>query len=272
MNPTDSPSGAVDASAFVAATDAWHADRMARLREPDGWLTLVGLQWLQDGENVIESSEGPIGTIQFRDGDLSFQAAAGVEVSGVPQDGRLISDTVGTPTMLTAGTVSFFVIERAGRLAVRIKDSAAPWRTAFPTIERCPVDPTWNTTARFKPVPPTEVPMELIIGETEAMTAAGHAVWTHDGAEYELLLLESSAPRTFFLVFGDATNGDSTYGAGRFLAVTQAEDAETVELDFNRAYNPPCSLTPFATCPIPPESNRLPFPIEAGERAPATSS
>lgn len=260
-----------------AATSAWHTERLDALTTEDGWLTLVGLAWIDPGTHRVGRVDGctvrydgfpadEIGVLTVEDGLVRFDATAPVE--GLPEDGILDSDEGGAPTVLSIGSCSFFVIERAGRLAVRIKDREAEGRTAFTSIDRFPVSESWRLDGTFTPAADgSTLDVELVIGAAEPMGVAGTTMFTVDGRDCELTLFKSSNPQQYFVVFGDATNGSQTYGGGRFLAVEQV-DAETVRLDFNRAYNPPCSFTPHATCPLPPAGNRLPFAVEAGERTP----
>ena len=267
-----------DAAAYVESIDAWHAGRVARLTDSEGWLTLVGLTWLDEGRSAV--GRGPscvvqhdgfpvedVGTI-VRAGDvIRFEPAPGAPVTGVPAGGVMLADDSGDPTVLVVGTCRFHVIRRGERYGVRLKDEAAAARRTFAGIDRFPVDPAWRVSARWIPAPPdTVTPVELIIGTTIEEPVAGRAAFVHDGAEVSLVLTPTSDPSRLFVVFGDTTNGATTYGGGRFLEAVL--EGDTVILDFNRAYNPPCALTPFATCPMPGPDNRLPFVVAAGEKHP----
>lgn len=279
----DTPAVAAETatSDLARAVETWHADRVERLTTDDGYLTLVGLDWLEPGRNT--AGRGAAAAVRAEglasdevgafvldaEGTVRFEAAAPGLVEGVPASGVLAHDGQGEPTILRSGRVMMHVIERDGRLAVRVRDPEAPARVGFAGIERFPVDPDWRIVASFTPErdPDASMPIELIIGGSEPMDVAGRANFTHGGHACSVVLLEGGANR-YFLVFGDRTNGEATYGAGRFLAVERGEDPRSVVLDFNRAYNPPCSFTPYATCPLPPADNRLPFAVTAGERAP----
>lgn len=265
------------ASAARAEVDAWHAERLERLAAEDGSLTFVALDWLDEGTNAIGRSaacrvryegfpEDVVGTI-VREGDaLRFEAAPGVDVGGAPEDGVLRTDADGAPTVLTAGTCTFFVIDRGGRLGVRVKDSNAATRRDFAGIPRYPFDPAWRIEAAFVPAAPeASLAFDLVVGVSVRDDLAGHAEFTMDGADVRLALTSGGAPDRCFLVFGDETNGRETYGGGRFLVAERTPDGRVI-LDFNRAYTPPCAFTPYATCPLPPPGNRLPFAVRAGER------
>jgi len=258
------------------SVDRWHENRLAELKSKDGWLTLVGLAWLDEGTNEVGSAPGrrvacdglpaDAGVFEVKDDAVTFRAADGVSVSGAPADGRVQSDADGSPTVLGIGNVRLHVIRRGDRLGVRMKDDTAPLRTRFEGIERYPVDPAWRIEATLEPVAGAETtPVELIIGTVVEEPVAAWAVFEHAGNQCRIMLSPGGGPGRFFVVFGDTTNGASTYGGGRFIEAVRTPDGDRVVLDFNRAYNPPCAFTPYATCPLPVESNRLPFAVEAGE-------
>lgn len=284
---TDASPGAAAAAAAAAAddaftrdTDAWHQDRIATLDSDDGWLTLVTLAWLESGENRVGSDPAAtvsyaglpaahVGTLIREGDDVRFRAEPGVSIDGVPADGVLRIDShEDGPTVITVGRCSFTVIERGGDLAVRMRDPEAATRTSFEGIERFAVDPAWRIEADLvTAADDARVEVTSVIGHVEATDVAGRARFTHSGVDVDMVL-QAAGDDAFFVVFADATNGDGSYPSGRFLRAERLGD-DRVVLDFNRACNPPCAFTDFATCPLPVPSNRLPFPITAGERAPA---
>lgn len=223
----------------------WRAKRLAELTKPDGWLTLVNLVWLDDGEHRIGSAPGceiQQAGLPDRFGTLRV---AGNRAEWRPADGReqpLQSDAAGDPTVASHGDISFFLIERDGRLALRMRDAQSPTRLNFQGIACFPFDPAWRIEAQWD-----GALARFRIG---------------DGA-YTLRPQRADAD-TLQFVIADATSGRETYGGGRFLFVAPKEGRLT--LDFNRAINPPCTFTPFAVCPLPPPENRLPFAVKAGER------
>lgn len=266
--------------AYFDEIESWRAGRIERLQRPDGWLTLVGLAWLQPGDNSVGSAEGSVvalpagaparlGTIRVVGDEATFTAAPAVEVTsaGEPVSTvRLRSDRDGNPTVLTHGTVSFYLIGRNGRLAVRVKDSEAAARKRFAGIEHFPVDPKWRVEARFEPAPAGhEIEVPNALGYLEKMNAPGHVVFELGGATQRLLALDDTGDGRLFLVFGDLTTGKETYGGGRFLYTDPPKDGRAV-IDFNRAYNPPCVFSPYATCPLPPPGNKMKVRVEAGEK------
>lgn len=264
-------------SEYVEETDAWHARRIERLKAPDGWLSLVALEALSPGENRIgRASDSEIrydgfpvdmvGTFVVEGDRVRFVGAQGVDVEGVPPDGEIRSDATGAPTVLSLGDIRFHVIVRGGRPWVRIKDAAAPTLANFKGLERFPVDEDWRIVATFVPAMSGQfIGMDTVIGVQEEGKVAGRARFERGGVQVDAVLLDAGDGRSL-LRFGDATNGTQTYVIGRYLYVEPSKDGRTVVLDFNRAYNPPCALTSFATCTIPPESNDFPFDVNAGER------
>ncbi len=270
-----------DAARLLRETNAWHRARLERLRAEDGWLSLVGLVWLREGPNRVgRDPTGEIAhtgfpvdhlaTLHVENGAVRIEPAPGlpegVTLDGLPADGVMRADTEGDPTVVRTGGVRFHVIVRGGKLALRIKDADAPTRTGFKGIERYPVSADWRITAAFEPAEPGRtLTMDTVIGVDEESAVAGWARFEHAGRSVRAVLFPAGGDG-FYLRFGDASNGTGTYPIGRYLSVPAPRADGTVVLDFNRAYNPPCAFTPYATCTLPPEPNDFPFPIEAGER------
>jgi uncharacterized protein (DUF1684 family) len=284
------PAG-VAAAAAPAATDPqtesaligeWRAQRAAALTSDDGWLTLAGLFWLKDGDNsfgragdntlVLDNAAlaEHCGTFSVSGHTVRFSAApdSGVTHAGQPVSSlELSADTSGHPTVLASGTLRFFVIERAGNLGVRVRDLNNPHRTGFQGLSYFPVSTGWVFEARFEPYQPAHrIRIINILGMEQEYESPGAVVFVKDGQEWRLdTVLEEPGDRELFLMFADATSGHETYGAGRFLYVPRPSDGRT-RLDFNKAYNPPCALNDFATCPLPPPQNHLKLRVEAGEK------
>lgn len=268
----------VDAG-LVEEVEAWHQERIASLRDENGWLTLVGLFWLEEGENTFGSAEdrdlvfpakapAKAGVLRLENGRVFLDAEPGVEMTaaGEPVTSLpLVSDLHEDKTRVHLGSLNFYVLERGGRVGVRLKDSEAEVLARFHGIERFPVDLALRFEARWQPYdPPKAVQTPNILGQTIEEESPGVMVVQYQGAE--LRLEPTSTPDgRLFLVFGDATNGDSTYGGGRFLSLDPPIE-ERVVVDFNKAYNPPCVFTPYATCPLPRAENKLQVAIEAGEK------
>jgi uncharacterized protein (DUF1684 family) len=169
--------------------------------------------------------------------------------------------------VLESGTLSFFVIERVGRYGIRLRDKASPHRTNFRGLDYFPISTDWVFDARFEPYTPhRKIKITNVLGMEEDMDAPGALVFNKDGKEWRLdAILEDPKDEELFVMFADATSGKETYGAGRFMYVSLPQN-KRVQLDFNKAYNPPCAFNTFATCPLPPYQNRLPLRVEAGEK------
>lgn len=274
------PPAVVDA-AYRQEIEAWRQQRDEGLRRPEGWFSLVGLFWLKEGENRFGSDPGNVvilpegkapamaGTLVRTGKAVRLAAAPGapVQIDGRPvTTADMASDETGEPTVVQLGTLSLFLIQRGERLGVRVRDAASPALASFHGLETYPIRPDWRVTARFEPYqPPKPVAVPNILGDVEEQPSPGAVVFEHGGETLRLDALEGGDDGSLFLIFADATNGSETYGAGRFLDTDPPRDGRVV-VDFNRAYNPPCAFTAFATCPLPPQQNKLPLRVEAGEK------
>lgn len=257
------------------------AARIEKLTAPDGWLTLIGLHFLPEGESTLGSAKtnrvvlaaGParVGRVTISpDRGVTFTADPGVDAQVAGKGVRTVEMRLGQgaerPTTVTAGTVSFFAVERGGRLALRVKDSAASLRTGFPGIDYHRYDPALRIEARWVAFsPPRMVPVTSVLGHVSPEPVPGKAVFEYAGRTWELIPFDEGKENPLFFVFADATTGLTTYGGGRFLYTEWPMEGRVV-LDFNLAENPPCAFTPHSTCPLPPKENKLPFAIEAGEK------
>ena len=104
-----------------------------------------------------------------------------------------------------------------------------------------------------------------VLGQNLATKNAGKLSFTYQNKQYNLDVIDEGS-QTLFITFADATSDVTTYGAGRFIDIAKPDANGNTEIDFNKAYNPPCAFTQFATCPLPPPQNRLPLAINAGEK------
>jgi len=257
----------------------WQIGRESRLKHPDGWLALAGFEWLNDGSSSMGSGEdvqirlpgGPAywGTISVRDSKVAFLPAddSGVLVNGkVVPLAALVVDDQGEPTTVSVGNLSFHVIRRQ-QLAIRVRDREAPVLTSFRGLEYFPVDPKWRVRAKYLPHPPgTSISITNVLGQEVEMPNPGALQFGIDDKTQRLEALVEEGSDQLFLIMTDATSGRQTYGAGRFLYVDYPNLNGVTEIDFNKAYNPPCAFTRFSTCPLPPAGNNLNVPIEAGEK------
>jgi uncharacterized protein (DUF1684 family) len=251
---------------YEASIKRWQEKRDASLRSPDGWLTLVGLFWLKPGPNTIGSADNNdcvlpknsappyVGKIQLQGNRIGFIGENGSEQGMSYDEDR--------PTVIRAGTVSFYVIKRGDRFAVRAKDADSPVLKKFQGMKYFPINPAFRFDARFIPDRKT-IPILNILGETEQEESPGTVEFTYQGHVYRLRPIYEG--KTLFFLFKDPTNKTDTYQAGRMLNTPLPVDGK-VDLDFNRSYNPPCTFTPYATCPLAPKENTLAFPVQAGEK------
>ena len=271
----------IDPNVYAQELSQWQQKRWADLKSESGWLTLVGLFWLKDGENKFGSDSANdialankqlnphAGTFTLKDGVVKLGAMqSGFTVDGKPvQSIELKNDDEDNPTVVQLGSMSFQIIKRGDRLGVRVKDSQNPDRLNFQNTEFYPADVKWRIDAQFEPYnPPKQMPIVNVLNMESSEGSPGAIKFTVDGKEYRLdAITEKDEPR-FFVIIADWTSGKETYPAGRYLYVDPPDASGHVVIDFNKAYSPPCAFTKFATCPLPPKQNRLPFAIEAGEK------
>ena len=266
-------------AAYVDEILAWRREKDKALRRRDGWLALAGLHWLAEGSQTAGSSDGAdlrlpasvpprLGSFEVRHGQVFFRRDRSLPtpLEGERSDGAALRpDDSEDPDFLRAGEVTLVVIQRAGRLGLRVWDNARRERTSFRGRSWFDVDRAWSVQARFEVAPGGRrvvVPNQL--GDLTEEPLLGSATFSLAGRAARLQAVPTGDGKLWFL-FEDATNGETTYPAGRFLVAEPAEAGLTL-LDFNRAYNPPCAFTPYATCPLPPKANRLRMRVEAGER------
>lgn len=279
--------GALAAPAVAAMSEhqqqvaAWRAGRIERLTAPDGWLSLVGLHWVESGKTAtlgagdgvdVALGRGPaqLGRIEWQDGKPWFVAAdaASASVAGVAATRveLLPESATGAVVVKFSDSATFQVIERGGRFALRVKDSESAARKAFSGIPHFDVDAAWQIEARFERYPePRTIEVATVVGTLESYPNPGRIVFEREGRTHHLEALVEEGTEQYFLIFADRSSGKETYGMARYL-YAGPEQGERIVVDFNRAYNPPCVFTDYATCPMPPEGNRLDLYVSAGEK------
>ncbi|MGA2353931.1 MAG: DUF1684 domain-containing protein [Terriglobales bacterium] len=268
---------------------AWRAQRATSLQAPEGWLSLVALGWLQDGDNTFGAAEDSrvqiagkipahVGIVRLEKAMLRLLPPAEgfpkeLLVDGQPaKEQALLADDAEKPSKLTIGTITIIVIHRDDRYALRVKDLQAATRTAFHGLRWYDPNVNYRVHARWIPyTPPKELDIPTVLGTTTHMPAPGVAEFTVDGKVLRLEpVLEDPKSTDLFFIMRDATSKTTTYGAGRFLYTEFPDHGLSqpgeIWLDFNRLFNPPCAFTAYATCPLPPPQNRLSVPIPAGEQ------
>lgn len=273
--------------AYVRGIERQRAERVERLAAPQGWLSLVGLHWIEPGthsigrapDNAIVLATGPAhaGEVERRGATVVYRPAsdAGITIAGYTIDGEveLASDAGGDPTVVAfdGGKATMQLIARGDRLGLRVRDERAATRAAFKGVDTYPIDPVWRIQARFLPHPPGKtIEIANVLDMLEPTPNPGVVVFERDGREFRLEALDNG-DGTLFLIFADRTNRDATYGAGRFLDTDAPADGR-VTLDFNLAVNPPCAFNAYSTCPLPPPENRLDLAVTAGEKRYAGST
>jgi uncharacterized protein (DUF1684 family) len=281
LGASGAPARAADGGAPLSLED-WRAQRVAALTSDSGFLTLAGLYWLEKPRSsfgrarsstfMLEHPAMPRRLGQFeRAGDTVYFTSArrdsvfagDVAVTRI----EMRNDRSESPTVLRHGPIEFFVIERSGRLGVRVRALDSPRRRDFPGIEYFDASDAWRLTARFEAYEPVrQIEIVNVLGMEDDMPSPGAIVFEKDGREWRLDTIdEDPASNSLLIMFADGTSGRTSYGAGRFLYVERPRDGQVI-VDFNRAYNPPCAFSDFATCPLPPPQNRLELAVTAGER------
>jgi uncharacterized protein (DUF1684 family) len=268
---------------FLADNAIWRTQRRANLLKPDGWTSLIGLHWIELKAHYIGSSadsgirlaKGPpkMGLLQEQGGRLFFTPEKDVALTldGQPLRSRveLKTDHDPAPSVIgfDDGKGVMTVIQRGDRRALRVKHADAEARTGFAGLDYWPVDPSWRIDARFVPHPPGKtIEIANIIGMLEQIPNPGVVEFQRDGKPYRLEALDEGGD-SLFLILADRTSGHGSYGAGRYIDAPKPDAGGKLVVDFNRAYNPPCAFTAFATCPLPPPENRLDLAVTAGEKA-----
>ncbi|MCI0695620.1 DUF1684 domain-containing protein [candidate division KSB1 bacterium] len=267
---------------YLGEIQAWHQQRIESLKSPTGWLNLAGLFWLEEGENtaganstnaiILPKDKAPdfIGSFILHDSIVMFQTRPGVNVTfndSVVTAIVMHNDLQDHPTKLSFGPLSWTIIKRGERYGVRLRDYEHPAVKNFDGIETFPIDSTWRIEASFAPNnPPKVIAIQTVLNTINEEPSPGAVVFKINGKTYRLDATGKMADKELFVIFADQTNGKETYGAGRYLYVPTPDATGKTIIDFNKAYNPPCAFTAYATCPLPPEQNKLPIRITAGEK------
>jgi uncharacterized protein (DUF1684 family) len=268
--------------AYQRSIAEYRAQTEARLKAEDGWLTVVALEWLKEGDNRVGSNPNfevrlpkaapdRVGTLTLRAGKVRFRPEKGVAITfnGAPAvETELKPDITPQYDKLAVGRIKFFIIQREQRFGVRIKDNDSVARRDFTGLKWYPVDESWKVQAKFVPYDkPRKFAFETLAGLREEAEAPGYVTFQHGGKEYRMEPVLDGTD--FWFVMRDQTSGKTTYGASRFLYAPMPKTGTarpgTLEIDFNKAENPPCVFTDYATCPLPPPQNRLPVAVTAGE-------
>jgi uncharacterized protein (DUF1684 family) len=267
-------------ASYTASIKHFDTLRINALTDKNGWLNLAGLYWLKPGNNTFGSAAA--NTLVFKHKNMpavlgKFKVAGNrvsfefdKAVSKFPNDYSeevvLFDATSKTDTSIVFNQFMWSIIIREDKIGVRFRDLKNPALMAFKGNKRFPIDEKWNLPAKLLPPNPSGLFITNVLGQTTAQDYAGKISFEYQGKNYVLDAI-SEGPGDLFVVFGDATNGIKTYHTGRFMYVPRPDNNGNTFIDFNKAFNPPCAYTPYATCPIPPQQNILPFKVTAGELA-----
>lgn len=265
-------------ASYQQSYSKWQKQRVTELLAPDGWVNLVGLFWLEPGKNTFGSDKqnqlvysqsnmpAHAGYFILSDETVTWVSYPDLSITANHQKAdSLVIFQKGKPSLeLSMGTLRWAIIQREDKFGIRLRDLASPALKKFAGIDYYPVDLKWRINAHLEQDVQSNMLITNVLGQTMAVPSPGKLVFTLDNTEYRLDVLNEGDQ--LFIVFGDATSGKESYAAGRFLYTNQPDKNGNTILDFNKAHNPPCAFTHFATCPLPPKQNILPIAITAGEK------
>lgn len=277
-----SQSGEKISKSYAENLSKWRAKRLASITAPQGWLSVVGLHWLKDGENTFGSSPendfvfdekaaGQIGSLTLERGRLNFKGAEESSISIGENNyflqGLVESDAKGPATIMNHRSFFCHVIKRGNKYGLRVKDTLSENRMNFEGIPNYPINTNMIIDGK---VIHTElgdsIDIQNVLGQIKTYQLKAIIQFEHQG-EIQKLHAIDGGEKYYYIIFSDATTGIDTYGGGRFLYVDKPKTGkDKVIIDFNKAENPPCVFTDFATCPLPPDRNKLSFLVEAGEK------
>ncbi len=247
--------------------EAFRKARIESLKSENGWLNLAGLFWLKEGVNTLGGSEKNdfvfpadhsdefLGQLLLKNGQVYYQTVS---------DTMLVyRDDIKAP-VISHRSLRWFIIKRGDKYAVRLRDLEGEYVRAFRGIDCFPIDEKYRIVADFIPTKGKMMTIIDVTGRSYQLESPGMLRFTIGKKSYQLET--SQEGDNLFIVFGDLTNKKQTYGAGRFIDTALPDAKGKVVIDFNKAYNPPCAFTPFATCPLPTPANKLAVEIRAGEQ------
>ena len=272
-------------STYLKEIENWHKARIEDLKKPNGWLNLEGLFWLHQGTNsfgaassndlVYEHPAFPATLGAFiLEGDKVFWKQVSTETVRIKNAAGIEKLAINTLDLLSKKEGDYtsqwkdfvwVVIKREDKIGVRFRNLKAKTLLEFNGIERFPVDAKWRIKAKVIPKDQNPLMIMNVLGQNTAQKHGGQLVFEIEGTTYRLDAIDEGG-EGLFVTFADATSGNTTYGSGRFLELDRPDANGDTYIDFNKAYNPPCAFTEFATCPLPPPQNRLPTAIPAGEK------
>ena len=267
---------------YKTTIDQWHKTRIENLKKPNGWLNLEGLFWLHKGNKSFGSTKTAdcyypnaafpalLGSFNY-DGDSVTWTSVGTDLIDINKTKSKSNQTYTVFTSNQQAAVmdwkdfSWVVIKREDKVGIRFRNLKAKTLLDFKGIERFPINAAWRIKGRLEQPAQDFLMITNVLGQNTATKNAGKFIFEKNGQQFSLDVIDEGGSK-LFIVFADQTSGVSTYGAGRFIEIPKPDANGNTEIDFNLAYNPPCAFTAFATCPLPPQQNRLALKIEAGEK------
>lgn len=271
----------VGQSTYNSEIEQWKIKRVNSLKSENGWLNLAGLFWLEEGKNSFGTATTnnivfPKGSIANNAGyfhlsnqTVTINTAKGVQILAndhlaAPNE-IVFSKEMSKSVSMSYESMHWTIIKREDKIGIRLRDYNSPLVKSFNGTDRFPTDSNWRFDAILQePATLSTIPITNVLGQTVQMKFLGKLVFKINAQTVSLDAVEEGAE--LFVIFGDQTNKKETYGAGRFLYVSKPDASGKTVVDFNKAFNPPCAFTPYATCPLPPKQNMLSLAITAGEK------
>ncbi|MGC3946231.1 MAG: DUF1684 domain-containing protein [Chryseolinea sp.] len=264
---------------YAMEINQWHLKRVEEIKSRDGWLNLLGLYWLEPGANTFGTGKDnqiifPDSTVSEKAGyflvvnnrvEMHLSDTATARVNGRAVVNKVVFNQDSTKQPVAENDrAAWYIIRRDGKFGVRVRDLTMKGVKSFHGIKRYPIDRAYRIEAKFQPAAGRSIDITNVIGQTTAQTSPGTLVFEWQNKQYRLDVLEGGKAE-YFVIMADETSGNETYAGGRYLYVSHEDADGKIVIDFNKAYNPPCVFTQYATCPLPPRQNVLPFSVHAGE-------
>ncbi|MBK9780808.1 MAG: DUF1684 domain-containing protein [Anaerolineales bacterium] len=261
--------------------EEWRKERNEIIRQENSWLALAGLYWLKLGKNQFGSDPknevqlperipASVGAFEYNGRSVSLRTNPGqkVMVNDAMTDFAILQPDISeAPSYIKMDGLQMVVIQRGNKMGVRMWDNQSEKRASFPARTWYAIDEVFRILTVYTPYDrPKMAFFPDLTGEKSEFPVEGYVIFEFDGRSHKLDINKED-DETFFLRFWDPTSKDETYPTGRYLVADIQPDG-TLILDFNKAYNPPCAFTDFATCVFAPEQNHLDFRVPAGETSP----
>ncbi len=270
---------AQNTSTYEKEMQSWQQKRIQALKDQNGWINLTGLFWLKPGKNSFGSAPtndfvyqhknmpSKAGYFLWENQQVYWVSNSGISIKindSLITKALVFEEGKNQASLMALGSLRWNIIQREEKIGVRLRDLASPLLNSFKGTERFALDSNLKLIAHLEPAQQNKLLIANVLGQISPLASPGKLVFNIKGTTYTLDALEEGDE--LFILFGDATSGKETYPAGRFLYANKPDANGNTILDFNKAFNPPCAFTKFATCPLPPKQNILPIAIKAGEK------